>query len=136
MSKNYRPSESETFMNPKQVEYFKNKILRLRQQILEALAYIEEHGTRPVAHAGDVVDQANDVFDSTTTALICEREQETLNDLEKALARIENGTYGYCAVTGNPINLARLDARPTATLSIEAQESAERQHRFTRSIAN
>ena len=123
----YRPSEDEHFMSSRQLDYFKDKIIARKERILRVLAdgHAEDEIDEQMTH-GDVVDQANDVVMGKSSACQRMHDEETLCALEKALARIENGTYGYCEVTGNPISLARLDAFPTATMSLEAQEDYER----------
>ncbi len=132
MKKDYKPSESEPFMNVDQLNYFKSKILTLKEKIVLSIEKLEDEATAAVSLSGDIVDQATEVADSSSVASLFLREQATLESLEKALARIENGTYGYCEMTGNPISIARLEARPTATLSIEAQEAMEIQARMSR----
>lgn len=134
MKEDYKPSESEPFMNDKQLDYFKDKILKLKEKILVSMEKLESASKTSFSLSGDIADQASEVSDSASTASLFLREQATLEALEKALARIENGTYGYCETTGNPISIARLEARPTATLSIEAQEAMEIQERVSRSI--
>ena len=129
----YRPSEDEHFMSARQLAYFKEKIIARKEAILRALSdghsedYVSEQSMM-----GDTVDQANDAILSSSSASHRQHDEETLCALEKALARIENGTYGYCEVSGDPISLARLDAFPAATMGIEAQEDFERQARVTR----
>ena len=129
----YRPSEDEHFMSSRQLDYFKEKIIARKETLLRILAngHADDDLDEQIT-AGDVVDQANDAILSASSACHRQHDEDTLYALEKALARIENGTYGYCEVTGNPIGLARLDAFPAATMSVEAQEDYERHTRVTR----
>lgn len=129
----YRPSEDEHFMSSRQLDYFKDKIIARKETLLRVLAngHADDDLDEQIT-PGDVVDQANDAILSASSASHRQHDEETLCALEKALARIENGTYGYCEVTGNPIGLARLDAFPAATMSVEAQEDHERHMRITR----
>ena len=129
----YKPSEDEHFMSARQLAYFKEKIISRKEILLRVLA--DGHADDNVGDhnaVGDPADHASDAILSASNASHRQHDEETLCALEKALARIENGTYGYCEVTGEPINLARLDAFPAATMSIEAQENFERQARITR----
>jgi DnaK suppressor protein len=120
----YRPSPAEEFMNPLQVEYFRQKLLTSRAALLREL------GAIPVAEEsvrdGDQADQASAEVDREFEVINRERTRMLLGRVDQALARIEAGTYGFCEQTGEPIGLKRLEAQPTATLSIEAQERQER----------
>jgi len=130
---NYKPSNDEHFMSPRQLRYFRDKLMACKEKLLDIIAN-EESNSASEDHsvAGDVVDRANDALMCASSATHRQHEEETLCALEKALGRIESGTYGYCEVTGEPISLARLDAFPAATMSLEAQESLERTARVTR----
>jgi DnaK suppressor protein len=119
----YTPSPGEAFMNPLQVEYFRRKLLQLRadtQRELDAAPPAD-----PVRE-GDQADQASAATDREFGIVNRERAHALLHQIEQALARLDNGTYGYCEDTGDPIDLRRLDAQPTATLTTTAQARRER----------
>ncbi|MCS6892578.1 MAG: RNA polymerase-binding protein DksA [Rhodovarius sp.] len=128
----YRPSEDEEFMNPRQLEYFRQKLLRWRHELLreagETLHSLSEGG---IAEA-DLTDRASVETDRALELRTRDRARKLIAKIDQALERIENGTYGYCEETGEPIGLKRLEARPIATLSIEAQERHERMERIHR----
>jgi len=128
----YRPSEDEEFMNPRQVEYFRQKLLRWRSDLLReadgTLASLSEGGI----HEADITDRASVETDRALELRTRDRARKLINKIDQALQRVENGTYGYCEDTGEPIGLRRLEARPIATLSIEAQERHERMERVHR----
>lgn len=128
----YHPSESEEFMNPLQVEYFRHKLLRWRGELLkeadETLASLSEGGI----HEADITDRASVETDRALELRTRDRARKLITKINQALQRIEAGTYGYCEETGEPIGLKRLEARPIATLSIEAQERHERMERIHR----
>ncbi len=128
----YRPSEDEPFMNARQRVYFKNKLLDWKEEILrqtrETLAGLHEE---PMQHA-DLADRATSETDRALELRARDRQRKLVAKIDAALARIEDGTYGYCEETGEPIGLRRLDARPIATLSLEAQERHERRERVYR----
>ena len=128
----YRPTEREPFMNPMQLEYFRQKLLRWRQDLLreagETLASLSIGG---IAEA-DLTDRASVETDRALELRTRDRARKLISKIDQAIERIENGTYGYCEETGEPIGLRRLEARPIATLSIEAQERHERMERVHR----
>ncbi|ONG57296.1 RNA polymerase-binding protein DksA [Pseudoroseomonas deserti] len=128
----YRPSDSEEFMNPLQQEYFRQKLLRWRQDLLreagDTLASLSEGG---IAEA-DLTDRASVETDRALELRTRDRARKLISKIDQAVERINNGTYGYCEETGEPIGLRRLEARPIATLSIEAQERHERMERVHR----
>ena len=128
----YRPSESETFMNERQRDYFRRKLLAWKEDILresrETLAALQ---TESENHA-DIADRASSETDRSIELRARDRQRKLISKIDAALSRIEDGTYGYCEETGEPISLKRLDARPIATLSIEAQERHERRERVYR----
>ncbi|RFD20119.1 RNA polymerase-binding protein DksA [Komagataeibacter melaceti] len=128
----YRPSEDEEFMNPQQVEYFRLKLLKWRTDLLkeadETLASLSEGGI----HEADITDRASVETDRALELRTRDRARKLISKINQALQRIEAGTYGYCEETGEPIGLKRLEARPIATLSIEAQERHERMERIHR----
>jgi DnaK suppressor protein len=122
----YRPSTAEPFMNPSQVEYFRQKLLRLRaetQRELDATPATDPDGG---IRDGDQADQASAAVDREYSIANRGRALTLLHQIEQALVRLENGTYGYCEDTGEPIDLRRLDAQPTATLTTAAQAQRER----------
>ncbi len=128
----YRPSENEEFMNPIQVEYFRLKLSRWRADLLKeadgTLASLSEGGI----HEADITDRATVETDRALELRTRDRARKLIAKIGLALLRIENGTYGYCEETGEPIGLKRLEARPIATLSIEAQERHERMEKVHR----
>ena len=125
----YVPSPEEPFMNALQVEYFRQKLLRLRADIQRELAAAQPAETNESDREGDQADQASAAEDREFSWINRQRTQVLLNQIEQALARIDNGTYGYCEDTGEPIELRRLEAQPTATLTTEAQAARERRGR-------
>ena len=122
----YHPSEKEEYMNPMQLEYFRQKLSREREDLLsksqETLDSLKEGGL----NAPDLNDRASNETEKALELRTRDRMRKLIKKIEQALARIDNGTYGYCEETGEPIGLARLEARPVTTLSIEAQERHER----------
>jgi DnaK suppressor protein len=128
----YRPSEDEPFMNARQRMYFRQKLLTWKEEIIrqtkETLAGLHEESTQ---HA-DLADRATSETDRALELRARDRQRKLIAKIDAALARIEDGSYGYCEETGEPIGLKRLDARPIATLSVEAQERHERRERVYR----
>ena len=116
-------------MNALQVEYFREKLLRLRAEIQRELAAAQPAETNESDREGDQADQASAAEDREFSWISRQRTQALRNQIEQALARIDNGTYGYCEDTGEPIELRRLEAQPTATLTTEAQAAQERRGR-------
>lgn len=129
---NYRPSAQEPFMNPVQKEYFRKKLLRWREEILkdsqETIRTLQSE-TQPVS---DLNDRASTESDRSLELRTRDRQRKLVSKIDSALLRIENDTYGYCDDTGDPISLNRLEARPVATLSLEAQERHERREKSYR----
>jgi DnaK suppressor protein len=128
----YRPSEDEEFMNPLQVEYFRQKLLRWRSELLadsaETLRSLQEESLlKP-----DLTDRASLETERSIELRTRDRERKLISKIDAALARLDSGTYGYCEETDEPIGIRRLEARPIATLSIEAQERHERMERTHR----
>ncbi|MGP1276440.1 MAG: RNA polymerase-binding protein DksA [Caulobacterales bacterium] len=128
----YRPSEDEDFMNSRQKEYFRRKLLAWKDEILREskttlYALQEDVGALP-----DLADRASTETDRSLELRARDRQRKLISKIDSALRRIEEDTYGYCDETGEPISLARLDARPVATLSLEAQERHERSERVHR----
>jgi DnaK suppressor protein len=131
-TKEYRPSEDEPFMNERQREYFRRKLQAWKEEILEesrsTIATLQQD---TVAEA-DLADRATSETDRALELRTRDRQRKLISKIDEALRRIEDGTYGYCEETGEPIALSRLDARPIATLSLEAQERHERRERVHR----
>ncbi len=129
---NYRPSDDEPFMNGRQRLYFRAKLLKWKEDIVrqtrETLEGLHEDSTQ---HA-DLADRATSETDRALELRARDRQRKLVAKIDAALARIEDGTYGYCEETGEPIGLKRLDARPIATLSLEAQERHERREKVYR----
>jgi DnaK suppressor protein len=132
LSPDYRPSEDEPFMNERHRAYFRQKLANWKEDIIrqtkETLAGLHEDSTQ---HA-DLADRATSETDRAHELRVRDRQRKLISKIDAALARIEDGTYGYCEETGEPIGLRRLDARPIATLSVEAQERHERRERVYR----
>jgi DnaK suppressor protein len=128
----YRPSEDEEFMNALQVEYFRRKLIRWQDDLLReangTLASLSEGGIMEA----DITDRASVETDRALELRTRDRARKLISKIDQALQRVENGTYGFCEDTGEPIGLRRLEARPIATLSIEAQERHERMERVHR----
>ncbi len=128
----YRPSDDEDFMSPRQVEFFRQKLLRWRADLLRdadgTLASLSEGGI----HEADITDRASVETDRALELRTRDRARKLINKIDQALSRVENGSYGFCEESGEPIGLKRLEARPIATLSIEAQERHERMERVHR----
>ena len=126
----YSPaSDDGKFMNPTMQDYFKKKLLEWKEKIIrEAKATIDELQSTQM-NKPDLVDRASEETDKAMEFRARDRERKLLGKIDAALAKIDTGDYGYCAVTDEPINVKRLDARPIATLSLEAQEEKERRER-------
>jgi RNA polymerase-binding transcription factor len=128
----YRPSEDEEFMNPVQREYFRQKLLRWRAELLaESNATLQQLKEESLAEA-DIADRATLETDRYTELRTRDRERKLISKIDAALMRIDDGSYGYCEETAEPIGIRRLEARPIATLSLEAQERHERMERTHR----
>jgi DnaK suppressor protein len=132
IDEDYRPTEGEPFMNERQRDYFRAKLLRWKEDILregkETLAHLQdENNVLP-----DIADRASTETNRSLELRTRDRQRKLIAKIDSALKRIDDGSYGYCEETGEPIALRRLDARPIATLSIEAQERHERRERVYR----
>jgi len=128
----YRPAEDEPFMNDRQVEYFRRKLLAWKADLLsDTRDTIEglQDGTRNIP---DVADRASEETDRALELRTRDRQRKLVSKIDGALRRIDEGEFGYCSVTGEPISLKRLDARPIATMSLEAQERHERREKVHR----
>ncbi|MDO8605311.1 MAG: RNA polymerase-binding protein DksA [Phaeospirillum sp.] len=128
----YRPAEDEPFMTENMKEYFRQKLLRWRAELLresdETLQHLQEGGMQEP----DIADRASAEADRALELRTRDRERKLISKIDAAMQRIEDGSYGYCEETGEPISIRRLEARPIATLSIEAQERHERLERTHR----
>jgi len=131
-NKSYRPSEKEPFMNERQREYFRAKLLVWREDILKESKETLQHLQEENQNHPDLADRASSETDRAIELRARDRQRKLIAKIDEALARIEDGTYGYCEETGEPISLRRLEARPIATLSVEAQERHERRERVYR----
>jgi DnaK suppressor protein len=128
----YRPSDSEPFMNERQREYFRKKLLAWKDDILrEARETLQNLQDENQNHP-DIADRASSETDRAIELRARDRQRKLIAKIDAAIARIEDGSYGYCEETGDPISLKRLEARPIATLSLEAQERHERRERVYR----
>ena len=126
ISKNYKPTQKEKFMNAKMKEYFKQKLLDWKNELLkesnQTLSKLQtDNEAKP-----DITDRASEEIDRSFELRTRDRERKLINKINAAIQRIEDGSYGYCEETGEPIGLKRLEARPVATLSLEAQEMHEK----------
>ncbi len=128
----YRPSPDEPFMNARQRAYFRKKLLDWREEILRLNRETLHHLHEGTSQYSDVADRATTEAERALELRARDRQRKLVAKIDAALERIEDGTYGYCEVTGEPISLRRLDARPIATLSIEAQEQHEQRERVYR----
>jgi DnaK suppressor protein len=126
LPKNYKPTQKEKFMNAKMKEYFRQKLVSWKKDLLmessQTLNNLQsENESKP-----DITDRASEEIDRSFELRTRDRERKLINKIEAALQRIEDGSYGYCDETGDPISIKRLEARPVATLSLEAQEMHEK----------
>ncbi|MEQ1866632.1 MAG: RNA polymerase-binding protein DksA [Micropepsaceae bacterium] len=128
----YRPSEDEPFMNERQREYFRRRLNRWKDEILrESKETLQNLATDSVLHA-DLADRASSEAERANELRARDRQRKLISKIDSALRRIDDGTYGFCEDSGDPISLRRLEARPIATLSIEAQERHEKRERVYR----
>ena len=123
---NYEPNDKEEFMNPKQVKYFKNLLQTWKNDLLQESSNTLDHLKEESSNNPDNADRASIESERSLELRTRDRERKLLNKINKALRKIDEGTYGYCEETNKPISIARLKARPIATLSIEAQEMHEK----------
>lgn len=122
----YRPSEDEPYMNPSQLDYFRAKLEAWRSELIDESEQTLEHLRTESWKEPDPNDRASHETDAGLELRTRDRYRKLLNKIDAALARIDRGEYGYCEETGEPIGIARLEARPIATLSVAAQEAHER----------
>ena len=131
-NKNYRPTDKEPFMNERQRDYFRERLLAWREDILKEAKETLQHLQDENQNHPDLADRASSETDRAIELRARDRQRKLIAKIDAALVRIDDGTYGYCEETGEPIALKRLEARPIATLSVEAQERHERRERIYR----
>jgi len=132
LSAGYKPSEDEPFMNERHRLYFRNKLLAWKEDILRQTRETLMGLHNDTSQHADLADRATSETDKALELRARDRQRKLIGKIDAAIARIDDGSYGYCEETGEPISLKRLDARPIATLSIEAQERHERRERVFR----
>jgi DnaK suppressor protein len=128
----YRPSEDEPFMNERQRDYFRKKLLAWKDEIIEESRHTIAHLQEDTVSQPDLADRATSETDRSIELRTRDRQRKLIAKIDAALRRLDDGTYGFCEETGEPIGLSRLEARPIATLSLEAQERHERRERTHR----
>jgi len=126
ISKTYKPSQKEKFMNAKMKEYFRQKLENWKSELLKESSQTLNNLQTENEAKPDITDRASEEIDRTFELRTRDRERKLINKIDAALRRIEDGSYGYCEETGEPIGIKRLEARPVATLSLEAQEMHEK----------
>ena len=132
LATNYRPSEDEDYMSARQLAYFRAKLNAWKEEILRGAKETVNVMQKETENHPDLVDRASSESDRALELRTRDRQRKLISKIEEAISRVDDGSYGYCEETGEPIGLARLEARPTATLSIEAQERHERRERVHR----
>lgn len=130
--KDYRPTETEAFMNERQKEYFRRKLVDWKNDILKESKFTLEQLQEESLHLPDIADRASSETDKAIELRTRDRQRKLISKIDSALRRIETGDYGFCEETGEPIGIRRLEARPIATLSLEAQERHERAEKVHR----
>ncbi len=128
----YKPADDEPFMNDRQLEYFRQKLLTWKNDILKGSRDTIEQMQEGTRNIPDAADRASEETDRALELRTRDRERKVVSKIDAALRRIEDSSFGYCDDTGNPISLKRLDARPIATMSLEAQERHERKEKVHR----
>jgi len=126
LPKNYKPTQKEKFMNAKMKEYFRQKLENWKQDLLKESSQTLNNLQSENEAKPDITDRASEEIDRSFELRTRDRERKLINKIDAALQRIEDGSYGYCDETGDPISIKRLEARPVATLSLEAQEMHEK----------
>ena len=129
LPKNYKPTQKEKFMNAKMKEYFRLKLINWKSELLKESTQTLNNLQSENEAKPDITDRASEETDRALELRTRDRQRKLISKIDSALRRIEEGSYGYCDETGEPISLKRLDARPIATLSVEAQERHERRER-------
>lgn len=130
----YKPGEKEKFMNPVMLEYFRQKLLQWRAELLKESNETIKEMQEDNLQKPDIADRASAETDHRLELRTRDRERKLISKINAALEKIDDGSYGYCEETGEPISIARLEARPIATLSLEAQERHERKERTQRDM--
>ncbi|HPD92801.1 MAG: RNA polymerase-binding protein DksA [Rhodobacter sp.] len=128
----YKPAEDEPFMNDRQLEYFRRKLLSWKEELLEDSKETLADLANSTRNLPDMADRASEETDRALELRTRDRQRKLVAKIDSALRRIDNGEFGYCEMTGEPISLKRLDARPIATMTLEAQERHERSERVHR----
>ena len=126
LPKNYKPTKKEKFMNAKMKEYFRQKLINWKNELLRESSQTLNNLQNENEAKPDITDRASEEIDRSFELRTRDRERKLINKIDAAIKRIEDGSYGYCDETGDPISIKRLEARPVATLSLEAQEMHER----------
>ena len=126
LPKNYQPTQKEKFMNAKMKEYFRQKLVNWKKELLKESSQTLSNLQNENEAKPDITDRASEEIDRSFELRTRDRERKLINKIDAALQRIEDGSYGYCDETGDPISIKRLEARPVATLSLEAQEMHEK----------
>ena len=126
LPKNYKPTQKEKFMNAKMKEYFRQKLVSWKKDLLKESSQTLNNLQNENEAKPDITDRASEEIDRSFELRTRDRERKLINKIDAALQRIEDGSYGYCDETGDPISIKRLEARPVATLSLEAQEMHEK----------
>ena len=126
LPKNYKPTQKEKFMNAKMKEYFRQKLVNWKNELLKESSQTLNNLQNENEAKPDITDRASEEIDRSFELRTRDRERKLINKIDAALHRIDDGTYGYCDETGDPISIKRLEARPVATLSLEAQEMHEK----------
>ena len=132
LAKDYKPKEGESFMNERMREYFRQKLQDWKAELLRESRETIEHLQSSDSHHPDIADRASSETARAIELRARDRQRKLINKIDAAIRRIDDGTYGYCEETGEPISVKRLDARPIATLSLEAQERHERREKVYR----
>ena len=132
LTDDYRPAEDEPFMNDRQLEYFRRKLMVWKQELLDQSAETIDNLQDSGRNVPDIADRASEETDRALELRTRDRQRKLVSKIDGALRRIENGEFGYCEMTGEPISLKRLDARPIATMTLEAQEKHERREKVHR----
>ena len=126
LPKNYKPTQKEKFMNAKMKEYFRLKLVNWKSELLKESSQTLNNLQSENEAKPDITDRASEEIDRSFELRTRDRERKLINKIDAALQRIQDGSYGYCDETGDPISIKRLEARPVATLSLEAQEMHEK----------
>ena len=132
LPEDYRPAENEPFMNDMQLEYFRRKLIVWKQELMSQSAETIEGLQESGRNVPDIADRASEETDRALELRTRDRQRKLVSKIDSALRRIENGEFGYCEVSGEPISLKRLDARPIAVMTLEAQEKHERREKVHR----